>query len=171
MIYKEVQADLFDYYDKGYYVAQCLSADLVAGAGIAVLFNQKLDMKNKLLNNFPHKGYVYFTNSDGTGAEVFIPTALIQDRVFNLITKDRVWEKPIYQDLTIALNFMRLKIIEMLKENIPNADKIALPLIGCGIDGLEWKMVRKAIKEVFGDLDIEIVVCYLERDKDKVEEV
>ena len=171
MTYKEIQADLFDYYDKGYYVAQCLSADLVAGAGIAALFNKKLDMKRKLLEKFPHKGYVYFTNSDGTGAEVFIPTALIQDRVFNLITKDRVWEKPIYQDLTIALNFMRLKIIEMLKENIPNVDKIALPLIGCGIDGLEWKIVRKVIKEVFGDLDIEIVVCYLERDKDKVEEV
>lgn len=168
MIYKEVQANLFDYYDKGYYVAQCLSADLVAGAGIAVEFNNRLNMKNKLLNNFPHKGYVYFTNSDGTGAEVFIPTALIQDRVFNLITKERVWERPTYQDLTIALNFMRLKIIEMLKEGNSDVNKIALPLIGCGIDGLEWKTVRKAIKEVFGDMDIEIVVCYLERDKDKV---
>ena len=171
MIYKEVQADLFDYYDKGYYVAQCLSADLVAGAGIAVLFNQKLDMKNKLLKNFPHKGYVYFTNSDGTGAEVFIPTALIQDRVFNLITKDRVWEKPTILDLTIALNFMRMKIIEMLESGISDVLNMAFPLIGCGIDGLEWKTVRRAIKEVFGDMDINIVVCYLERDRHKVEEI
>ena len=66
---------------------------------------------------------------------------------------------------------MRLKIIKMLKEGNSDVNKIALPLIGCGIDGLEWKTVRKAIKEVFGDMDIEIVVCYLERDKHKVEEI
>jgi len=170
MTYKEIQADLFDYYDNGYYVAQCLSADLVAGAGIAVLFNQKLDMKRKLLERFPNGAYIPIYTPNNVISNNFIPMAILQDRVFNLITKNRVWEKPTYQDLTLSLSVMRLHILNMKKDNI-NIDKIALPLIGCGIDGLEWKIVRKAIKEVFGDIDIEIVVCYLERDKDKVEEV
>ena len=88
-----------------------------------------------------------------------------------MITKNKVWEKPTYGDLGLSLIATKEHIINMNFNKENNVDRIALPLIGCGIDGLEWKMVRKAIKEVFGDLDIKIVVCYLERDKDKVEEV
>lgn len=36
-----------------------------------------------------------------------------------------------------------------------------MPKIGCGLDRLQWGKVREIIKEIFGDLDIEVRVCYL----------
>ena len=44
------------------------------------------------------------------------------------------------------------------KENI---SKIAMPKIGCGLDRLDWYDISSAIKEIFADSQIEIVVCYL----------
>ena len=44
MIYKEIQGDLFQ--ENTYYV-QCLSADIVAGAGIAVQFNNRFGINEK----------------------------------------------------------------------------------------------------------------------------
>ena len=37
--------------------------------------------------------------------------------------------------------------------------KLAMPCIGSGLDRLEWHKVRKMIKDVFENVDIEIVVC------------
>jgi len=42
-----------------------------------------------------------------------------------------------------------------------NIKFIAMPKIGCGLDRLQWGMVREIITEVFNDLDIEILVCHL----------
>ena len=42
-----------------------------------------------------------------------------------------------------------------------NITKIAMPKIGCGLDKLKWEDVSSAIKEIFADSQIEIVVCYL----------
>ena len=47
MIYKEEVRDLFSVPDD-YYFAQCISADFTMGKGIAVEFNKRFDMKNKL---------------------------------------------------------------------------------------------------------------------------
>ena len=40
-------------------------------------------------------------------------------------------------------------------------NKISMPKIGCGLDGLQYDKVEKIIKEVFKDTNIEILVCYL----------
>ena len=34
-----------------------------------------------------------------------------------------------------------------------------MPLIGCGLDRLQWEKVSEIVQEVFKDIDIEIVVC------------
>lgn len=160
MLYREECNDIFNYYNEGYALCQCLSADLVAGAGIAVLFNEKLDMKNRLLSRYPSG--VYLENGS------FVPNCVYQSNVFNLITKNKVWEKPTYETMKIALNVMSLQILLLKSQNI-NISKLAMPLIGCGIDGLEWTKVRELVKDIFKDQDIEIVVCFLEKDKYKVE--
>lgn len=164
MIYREECCDLFDYYEKGYSLVQCLSADLVAGAGIAVLFNEKLNMKNRLKQRYPYG--VYLRNNEHL---IFLPTCVYEQNTFNLITKDKVWEKPTYENFELSLKIMKLGIANLWEENI-FCEKIAMPLIGCGIDGLEWKKVREIIKKVFYDYNIEIVVCYLDKDKDKVKD-
>ena len=53
-----------------------------------------------------------------------------------------------------ALNIARLRIPSECK-------KIAMPVIGCGLDRLEWSKVSEIIKEVFEGTDIEILVCKL----------
>ena len=50
------------------------------------------------------------------------------------------------------VNIVRLKIPSDCK-------KIAMPVIGCGLDRLEWSKVSEIIKEVFECTDIEILVC------------
>jgi predicted nucleotide-binding protein (sugar kinase/HSP70/actin superfamily) len=74
-------------------------------------------------------------------------------RVFNLITKERYWQKPTYETMRGALEMMRKLIIEN------NVNKIAMPVIGCGLDSLNFNKVSEIIQEVFGELDIEILVC------------
>lgn len=78
--------------------------------------------------------------------------ALIEGRVINLITKERYWEKPTYETMREALNIARLRLPYDCK-------KIAMPVIGCGLDRLEWCKVSEIIKEVFANTDIEILVC------------
>jgi hypothetical protein len=39
--------------------------------------------------------------------------------------------------------------------------KLAMPLIGCGLDKLEWANVKDIIEDVFNDMNIEILVCIL----------
>lgn len=141
MVYKELMdVDLFTM-DKEYALAHCISSDCALGAGIAVLFNANYDMRRKL-KELPRERLKY-------------PTCVYIDGVFNLITKNRYWNKPTYDTLRMALEEMKKQAIEM------NIKKIAMPKIGCGLDRLMWYRVSKMIQEIFNDTDIEIVVCIL----------
>ena len=37
---------------------------------------------------------------------------------------------------------------------------IAIPLLGCGLDKLDWEIVRKIIHEEFKDTDCTMIVCH-----------
>ena len=145
MIYREEVRDLFSVADD-YYLAHCISADFAMGKGIAVEFNKRFNTKTKLKICF--YGYL----------EEFIKNnyqfdCLVMDKVFNLITKERYWQKPTYKTMQGALEIMKM----MATEN--GVKKIAMPSIGCGLDRLQWDKVSKIIQEVFEDTDIEILVC------------
>lgn len=47
------------------------------------------------------------------------------------------------------------QFIIQLKNNI---NKLAIPRIGCGIDGLEWDKVSAVLEKVFGNEKVEITV-------------
>ena len=138
MIYQETYGDLFQV-DKKYYLAHCISADFALGKGIAVEFNKRYDMKKKLHNQF-------IVNDDCW------PTCYMIDNVFNLVTKEKYWHKPTYQTLRAALVDMR-KHIERY-----DIKYVAMPMIGSGLDRLEWYKVSEIIKEVFWYTDVEILV-------------
>ena len=141
MTYKEEIRDLFSVPDD-YYLAHCISADFGMGKGIVVEFNKRFDMKNKLQSKYPHFISQY------TGGN-----CLLEGRVFNLVTKPNYWSKPTYKTLLTSLMCMKSLC---LKNNVK---KLAMPVIGCGLDRLEWCKVSDIIKEVFEDTDIEILVC------------
>ncbi len=50
---------------------------------------------------------------------------------------------------------------QKLIRDFPEIRKIGMPLIGCGLDRLQWDKVSGIIKRVFENTDFEITVCYL----------
>lgn len=118
-------------------MAHCISADFNTGKGIVVEFDKRFGIKENFVNDY------HQYNWGGL--------ALIEGRVINLITKERYWHKPTYQTMREALNTARIRIPTECR-------KIAIPVIGCGLDRLEWNKVSEIIKEVFADTDIEILV-------------
>lgn len=145
MTYKEDMRDLFSVSDD-YYLVHCISADFGMGKGIVVEFNKRFDMKRKLQNKYPD--YInQWSHNNWRG------DCILEDRVLNLITKERYFHKPTYESIKSALLVCRLEC------NTNNITKIAMPLIGCGLDRLQWDKVSEIIKDVFKDTDIEILVC------------
>lgn len=145
MIFNETQKDLFTV-PQGYYLAHCISGDYALGAGIANTFDQVYNMRFKLHRDYAIPDGEKYAN---------VGRALLVDNVFNLVTKQRCFHKPTYDSLYETL-------VDM-KEQCENFDieKIAMPLIGCGLDRLDWEQVKDVIEDVFGDTDIEILVCKL----------
>ena len=142
-----IQKDLFTV-PQGYYLAHCISNDFALGAGIAKQFVDIYNMKEKLIDQY-RCGDSYTSECVGE----FVGSALCVDNVFNLVTKERGYQKPTYDDLRTALTDMANDCKEYM------ITKIAMPKIGCGLDRLEWGNVEEIIKDVFEDTDVEILIC------------
>lgn len=147
MQYREEKKDLFSVADD-YYLAHCISADFAMGKGIAVEFNKRFAMKCRLQHKYPDYLQTYMSNKTGGDC-------ILEDRVFNLITKERYFHKPTIATMSAALQKMR----EICQEK--GISKIAMPLIGAGLDRLNWDDVALQIKRTFGEMEIEILVCRL----------
>lgn len=139
MIINEVVMDIFEV-PHDYYLAHCISSDLVMGAGIAVEFQKRYNIREMLV---------------GRPQRLDHPKTALTDRVFNLITKEKYFHKPTYASLYITIEQMKT-IAGTL-----GITKIAMPTIGCGLDKLEWKNVKNMITEVFNETEVEILVCRL----------
>lgn len=86
MTFIEKKMNLFEIPDK-YYFAHCISADYALGAGIAVEFQKRFHLKQKLKD---------------CGTNVF-PDCIKLGRVFNLVTKSKYYNKPTYESLKATL--------------------------------------------------------------------
>ena len=145
MTFNEVQQDLFTV-PQGYYLAHCISGDYALGAGIAVKFDEVYNMKFKLFRDYAIPEGQKYAN---------VGRALLVDNVFNLVTKARCFHKPTYDELYNTLIDMREQMVDF------GITKLAMPLIGCGLDKLEWERVKDVIEDVFEDTDLEILICRL----------
>ena len=145
MQYQEKQQDLFTVPDE-YYLAHCISADFAMGAGIAVQFNRQFAMRDKLRAAYPH--YLADWQAQGRCFD-----CLLEGRVFNLLTKERYFHKPTYQSLQGALTVMR----DICRQQ--QVRHVAMPLIGCGLDRLQWLEVSAIIQKLFADDGLEILIC------------
>ena len=140
---KEEKRDLFSV-GSDYYLCHCISSDFALGAGIAKEFNKrgvKESLKTVYTPFWAYKGYCLYTKMDDFKG------------VFNLVTKRNYYDKPTYDTLRESLESMRIMISDGMK--------IAMPLIGCGLDKLNWEKVKPLIYDTFKDKDVEILVCYL----------
>ncbi len=145
MEFREEKRDLFSVPDD-YYLAHCISADFAMGKGIAVEFNRRFDMKNKLKAHYPDYLDQWQREKKRSGC-------ILAGRVFNLITKERYFQKPTYETLRGALECMKALCVQK------GVRQAAMPVIGCGLDRLAWEQVSAVIQDVFADTGIEILVC------------
>lgn len=145
MVYTEVKKDLFEV-PANYYLAHCINGNYTLGAGIAKIFRDKMDMQFRLAQIYPIR--------DGEQSR-YIGKALLVGRVFNLVTKAYHYNKPTYESLRSALKDMHDQCARL------EIKYLAMPRIGCGLDRLDWSKVSVMIREIFSDLDIEILVCYI----------
>lgn len=148
MKFEIANKDLFSV-PQGYYLAHCISNDFALGAGIAKQFVDVYNMKFKLIELY-RDGKKYDKNLN---KEQYVGQALLVDNVFNLVTKERGFLKPTYDDLFEALVSMRNLMVDLY------ITKLAMPQIACGLDGLNWNRVEEMIYDVFEDTDIEILIC------------
>jgi len=139
MTYSEEKRDLFTV-SKEYHLAHCIASDLGMGAGIAVQFQKRFNIRGKIVSS---------------GEPLKHPTCILTGRIFNLITKSKSSGKPTYVSLVASL----LKMQRIADES--GIHKIAVPRIGCGLDKLSWPIVREHVKSLFDSNDIEILVCYI----------
>lgn len=136
---KEIKMDLFEV-ESPYHLAHCISSDCKLGAGIAVEFERRYQLRQKLLS--------YSSSARQC------PTCIQIDRVFNLITKELYYHKPTYETVQASLEALRDR---MMSQEIK---RVAMPRIASGLDRLNWARIKKIIMEVFKDTDIEILICY-----------
>lgn len=143
MNYHEETQDLFDS-APDYAFAHCIAADAGMGAGIALTFRRYYpEMSGAVLNAEPAIGdAIRYVGPD--------------DRViYNLITKGESAQLPERSDFEAALRTLKEALIAHHEK------KLAIPLIGAGIDRLDWRESAPFIQELFADTDIEIMVCRL----------
>ncbi|XP_034250539.1 ADP-ribose glycohydrolase OARD1-like [Thrips palmi] len=134
--------DLFTSRDN---LAHCVSRDFHMNAGIAVKFKSTFGNQEKLSSG----GW-----SVGTTARL-----TTNDRhVFYLVTKERYFLKPSYDSLKASLVELA-RWVELL-----GIERLAIPRLGCGKDGLKWPIVRRILIEVFEGINVIITVFRLRRE-------
>ena len=146
MQFKEINQDLFMTKEATAFV-HCISADFALGARIALKFNE-LGVSQQLERLYDKGQWV--------GSGYLLPVYIGRGfPVFNLVTKERYWDKPTYETLRQSLEALQNHIQTHYANMI-----LAMPRIGCGLDRLDWHKVKAIIKDVFKNTDVKIVVCY-----------
>lgn len=141
----EMQKDLFEMGDD-YHLAHCISGDYAMGVGTAKRFDKEMNMRFELFKNYPIP----------IGCRhAPVGCALLIDRVFNLVTKGTRYDK-VDEDVLFRAIYNMRELCESL-----HIQKLAMTKLACGRDKMQWKDVRPIIENVFEDMDIEIVVCYI----------
>lgn len=127
-------------------LAHCVGTDFVMGAGIAIEFRKRYGNIDWLLKN--NKGI-------GTSLLLNKKDSNFDRNIFYLITKRRSkYDKPTYDAIEHSIQDM---FIQAVNENIT---MIAMPKIGCGLDGKKWETVRDLIKK-YQPPTITITICHL----------
>lgn len=120
-------------------LAHCVSKDFVMGQGIALQFKQRFHGVEHLKQQNKTVGQVATLTYHGR-------------HIYYLITKQKYYEKPTYFSLFKCL----LELRYFLK--MRQIKKLALPRIACGLDRLEWNIVKKMIYFLFKNSSVYIVI-------------
>lgn len=146
MIIKKGEADLFSAPEK-FIFAHCIAFDLKLGAGIALEFRKRYPnlipyLHQNIPNNYPN--IIGYCDSSGR-------------YIYNLITKESSYGKPTRNTLNQTLIQLKESMINL------NQKYLAIPLLGSGLDRLNWNDTENFIRDIFQDTDIMISICMLKK--------
>ena len=147
-----VKGDLFNNNVKEpYCYAHCISADFALGAGIAVEFDRRFNMRQKLRHNYP----MFIEKFDEMQKHGRFGTCLAEGNVLNLVTKLRCFEKPTRKSVLESL----LSAKEICNEN--GISTICMPKIAAGLDRRPWKETEADILNIWKNTKMKIYVFTL----------
>ncbi|KAJ8927062.1 hypothetical protein NQ314_020508 [Rhamnusium bicolor] len=110
-------------------------------AGIAAQFKRRFNSVNFLISQ-----------QQEIGGLAVLPNS--RRFIYYLVTKNLFFDQPTYESLYSSLCQLKQHIVN---NNIAN---LAIPALGCGLDGLFWPKVRSLIFLCFSDLNLNIVVYH-----------
>ncbi|KAJ8961019.1 hypothetical protein NQ317_009071 [Molorchus minor] len=114
----------------------------VARRGIAAAFKEKFGNVDELRRQRPEVGDVLQLGGDETSR-----------RVFYLVTKHLSRDKPTYENVWESLISLRGALLSQ------EVTHLAIPKLSCGLDGLNWRVVRNMLEVLFQFTGIEVLVC------------
>ena len=136
---EEIKADLFT---SNTSLVHCVSSDFVMGKGIAVEFKKRFGRIDDLKAQNKQIGDV---------AVLDYPDKFI----YYMITTEKYWNKPTYENFILSLIGVKTHCLAN------NVTKLSMPRIGCGLDKLEWNIIKNFILGIFKDTNIQIKVYCL----------
>ena len=144
--YREIEGDLLDLFDQGEFdmIAHGCNCNIAMGGGIAAQIKER----------YPEAHY----------ADLYYNLPVGHERLGNFSLNPR---KDIYNLYTqvyagrdanlLAIEMCLYKMAKSLPQTWVIPMKIGVPLIGCGIGGLNWEEVRPLIKKHLYAFDITVV--------------
>lgn len=137
---EHLHGDLLDA-PRHFCLAHCVSQDLKLGAGVARTIQSAYSVREELSRQDHSVGAAVLTTRGGRA-------------VYNLVTKNRFFDKPAYNALENCLR-------ELKEQMLWNGHYyLAIPEIGCGRDGLHLPLVIQMIEGIFWNTNIQIVMCH-----------
>lgn len=139
VMYEEREGDLFSVTSG--LIINTISADVEMSAGIAESFVRRYpEDKNIMLGLRLRVGNVYLSNDDNLVRRGY------------LITKKVYGSKPTMNTMRMALRTLKQDCIAM------KIGEVNMPLIGCGIDRMNWDEVKEVVKEILVRSNIRVRV-------------
>ncbi len=128
-------------------LGHCISKDCALGAGIALEFRNRFGV-DELVEQQKGVGECTYVEKKGR-------------RILHLITKEKASDRPTYDNLEQSLVNARRICLEQ------NITTLAIQMIGCGLDRIEWSKVETLVNKIFGESTIRVKV-YTSPDADVV---
>jgi hypothetical protein len=125
-------------------LAHCVSSDFKMSRGVALEISHKYPAMKRMSPDTPSPHLI------GKTMGYKIPGQ--EKWIFNIVTKEKYTDKPTYEDF--------IKAIASLKEQVTRLKitRLNMPMIGCGIDRLNWQYVRDILERAFSDTDCTLMV-------------
>jgi len=141
--------------DSKYVICHCISADCAMGKGVVVPIVKKyIGVKNACLE------FVKNNDSNDAVGQAF-RYSCEAGTVYNLFSK-KIFRHKAGSGVTVNQYHKQMQscLEDMKNQMLRNGEKyLAMPKIACGLDRCSWEDIERIIKHVFGETEIEILVC------------